>query len=475
MSWHVPSHGIQCFGADCPNLLPEDFIHQLCPKLCDLDCRSEPAHLDLGSQLQVMRLKRSILSKSIVWPRDGKNIGCPLCGKECIALLRNQPCHHAVCEDCWVSWMEESVASCEAKCMLNLVTKCIKKGCKMHLNSDLARFAAERSDLITRFYSKVRSEVARLKCTADDMLVWGNETLGGPICPVCKTQRYALLANPNCSHAACEGCWMAWCEEQVPRCRAQALNMFAAPCIDPECTCEIDATIPNHVRTISVDVAKFLKNVKDELSRLGKCTGQVLDLGLCPSEAGPECPVCRERCLALLRNPDCSHAACEDCWASWFSTQLRRCTAEKRASVVCFAPGCQCPAASALWSHSCTRNDHVSHMEMRLAFRRRLQSNPLYPQEVQVECPSNNCVGLGYTGYDTVMCFVCEQQWPADGSSISGAAPLPDMSIEMPDGEVMKQCPCCGEYIIKNGGCDHMTCRCRHEFWWSTLLPYRNS
>jgi ariadne-1 len=46
--------------------------------------------------------------------------------------------------------------------------------------------------------------------------------------------------------------------------------------------------------------------------------------------------------------------------------------------------------------------------------------------------------------------------------------------VEMLLGEAMKKCPSCGEHIIKNGGCDHMTCRCRHEFFWSTLLPYRH-
>jgi hypothetical protein len=35
----------------------------------------------------------------------------------------------------------------------------------------------------------------------------------------------------------------------------------------------------------------------------------------------------------------------------------------------------------------------------------------------------------------------------------------------------VKKCPGCGEYIEKNGGCDHMRCRCGYNFWWSTRKP----
>lgn len=33
----------------------------------------------------------------------------------------------------------------------------------------------------------------------------------------------------------------------------------------------------------------------------------------------------------------------------------------------------------------------------------------------------------------------------------------------------MKLCPACHAPIQKNGGCDHMTCRCGHEFFWSQV------
>merc|ERR1711920_921414 len=42
-----------------------------------------------------------------------------------------------------------------------------------------------------------------------------------------------------------------------------------------------------------------------------------------------------------------------------------------------------------------------------LRARRRLQENELYPREVQVDCPLPDCLGIGYLGFDNVMCFIC--------------------------------------------------------------------
>merc|ERR1712039_989354 len=70
-----------------------------------------------------------------------------------------------------------------------------------------------------------------------------------------------------------------------------------------------------------------------------------------------------------------------------------------------------------------------------------LERNKHYPEEFRVDCPVPGCVGLGYLEFDTVMCFVCEHRW----------------------------LPRCHVLIEKDGGCDHMTCQCGYDFWWSTL------
>lgn len=36
-----------------------------------------------------------------------------------------------------------------------------------------------------------------------------------------------------------------------------------------------------------------------------------------------------------------------------------------------------------------------------------------------------------------------------------------------------RRCPNCRNGVEKNRGCDHMTCKCRHEFCWCCLAPYK--
>jgi hypothetical protein len=38
--------------------------------------------------------------------------------------------------------------------------------------------------------------------------------------------------------------------------------------------------------------------------------------------------------------------------------------------------------------------------------------------------------------------------------------------------QAVVRCPGCGSGVEKKGGCDHMTCRCGHEFCWRCQAPY---
>ena len=122
-----------------------------------------------------------------------------------------------------------------------------------------------------------------------------------------------------------------------------------------------------------------------------------------------------------------------------------------------------------------------------IELRATLQANQLFPPSMQVECRQAGCVGIGYLGYETVMCFICQEQacdppraHPQRPMSRRRLAMRPQWSVA--DGDAVplehgcsgvKECPKCGVLIEKDGGCDHMTCRmCRHEWRWLTGKPY---
>merc|ERR1719277_534472 len=53
----------------------------------------------------------------------------------------------------------------------------------------------------------------------------------------------------------------------------------------------------------------------------------------------------------------------------------------------------------------------------------------------------------------------CQQSSDCNQESSSGVRAVPHL----------KRCPSCQALIQKNGGCDHMTCRCGREFFWSQV------
>lgn len=164
-------------------------------------------------------------------------------------------------------------------------------------------------------------------------------------------------------------------------------------------------------------------------------------------------------------------------------TQLPACRANKMLRVQCFA----CPKT--MPQQLVLRVKAADALAGQLDRREALQRNVLFPAELQVECRKAECVGIGYLGYETVMCMICEDQWDAalDEHAVHHAgAPnlvvLKDGSVVPEylgaDGKplVVKTCPNprCGVLTEKNGGCDHMRCQlCKHEYFWSSGKAFR--
>jgi len=360
-------------------------------------------------------------------------------------------CNHTACRQCIRKWTTRSLQGCAENGELRV--PCFEPGCR--------RVLPQRLVLAFSHSANVLAEALDAQ---EKRLLHGAEP-----CERCGCLGF-LVANEPCGHAVCGDCWTEWSVTELPRCRAEGrLNLS---CCHPDCHEVADRGMWRRMSQwspLARACLDFFKEVDVALAEM-QVAGAVREARL--AEAGPVCPVCCGRRVALLSaQADCAeqdHAACLDCWTRWAEDQLDRCIEQRAPSVRCMFPRCQQLAAVKLWPLVCARSIPAAELEQMFVRRRRLQANPFFPAELQVECPRPGCVGLGYLGHETVMCFLCEYQWVPD----EGAGKAPETDVELVMGVAVKKCPKCGEYIEKNGGCNHMTCLCKHEFWWSTLQPF---
>jgi hypothetical protein len=417
------------------------------------------------------KLKRGGCSALLVTDPNG-DITCPLCHEPSACLIGNDGCCHAACQSCWLGLaaeqVEEQVACASDLCLRQLCVRCPQSGCKKPLGKLLLRYVRRESKVMVSHEAWVtqNSSLGVLNdLDAQSLVFSATPSEAGPLCPNCGTRAYALIRSCDHGHAVCLTCVFSMAESQVGFCRSRLQRELNVPCAMHGCTGTVGPDVNSFVLRTCPVARTFEDDMQAEMIRLQK-GGQKL---VCDVKVpGMECIVCRVPRLALLESPGCAHSACEDCWVSWAASQLAVCRVEKR-SFRCLGVGCRERACRSLWERACALNEAVRSFNVELMLRERLQNNRLYPAEVQVDCPHAGCLGLGYLGFDTVMCFACEHSWSAEDFT---AVPPPDVDVELLCGEAMKKCPGCGEHIIKNGGCDHMTCRCGHQFWWSTLNPF---
>eukprot|EP00741_Cyanophora_paradoxa_P021370 tig00021350_g20629.t1 len=85
-------------------------------------------------------------------------------------------------------------------------------------------------------------------------------------------------------------------------------------------------------------------------------------------------------------------------------------------------------------------------------------------------CRRDSCARCSVPWHDGMNC----EQWAArqrERERDNGAAGRLATAAAL--ARVTKPCPRCNNAIEKSGGCDHMTCRCGHEFIWTCLCDYR--
>uniref|UniRef100_A0A7S4RUE5 RING-type domain-containing protein n=1 Tax=Alexandrium monilatum TaxID=311494 RepID=A0A7S4RUE5_9DINO len=389
---------------------------------------------------------------------------CTLCGSpEDVHVndtwARISSCSHAACRNCIRTWIAQSLRACVENEMLRV--PCFEPGCRKAMPQRLVLAVSDSANMLV--VALEEKEQQQQQQQPQQQL---QPQLEAQPCQVCSRVGTSLRNRP-CSHVACADCWVDWSAQQLPHCRAaRCLNLS---CCHPDCREVVDRAVWRRLSVWSPEARACLGHFEEVDAELAPLRGAPVaqEAAQLP---GLVCPVCCEQRVALVSaQPECAgHAACADCWVKWTGEQLELCVQQRAPAVRCMFPPCRQAASKELWQVVCGRLDEAGELEKRFARRRRLQDNPFFPAELQVDCPRPGCVGLAYLGYDTSMCFICEHQWvPEDG-----AGELPATDVEVVMGVAVKKCPKCTEYIEKNGGCDHMTCRCKYEFYWSTLKPY---
>eukprot|EP00928_Gymnodinium_smaydae_P034756 TRINITY_DN24564_c0_g1_i2.p1 TRINITY_DN24564_c0_g1~~TRINITY_DN24564_c0_g1_i2.p1 ORF type:complete len:512 (+),score=63.14 TRINITY_DN24564_c0_g1_i2:28-1536(+) len=461
-----PWRPLQCIEEKCRCSLPRSFACEVSPTF---SAETQPAkRRDFKSVMDARRLKCS-LGPLLIWGPRPSDEGpmCAGCGEQRVALVENPGCLHAACEACWTRVLEAQARSSRDRCCRELELSCMDTSCTCKLSDAIWRHAVGMSSELEKMEMAMRSEMAQLEALAGSSLVLSPSPFdSGPVCLECKMPRMGLISNAECNHVACELCWRKHAERQLEDCRARC--KWRPSCFSPGCKCAMPEKVWRHACRVSQACGSYLNevNAKQFEWRLFKvllvCNPDIAD-------SGPLCVVCREPHLALLENPACGHSACDACWTHWAEEHVERCVCERRAALPCIGPCCRQEGSPAIWNFACARSESLRGVKVKLEQRRRLQGNVLFPAAAQINCLLPGCLGLGYLGFETVMCFMCEHQWQPE----SAASATADVNMQIALGDRIKVCPGCGEHIEKNGGCDHMTCRCRYEFWWSTMEPYK--
>lgn len=92
-------------------------------------------------------------------------------------------------------------------------------------------------------------------------------------------------------------------------------------------------------------------------------------------------------------------------------------------------------------------------------------SQDLHPIVRCYACSARTCFTHGCTWHQGRTCA----QYDQDAGQSEEVALL---QLLENSSSTIKKCPQCHQGIQKNDGCDHMTCRCGHQFCWLCLNPY---
>jgi hypothetical protein len=177
-----------------------------------------------------------------------------------------------------------------------------------------------------------------------------------------------------------------------------------------------------------------------------------------PEEIYPECPVC----LTTARLQDfkvfseiCLHAFCKGCLKGHIASQLNLFR-----EISCLEEGCP----------EVAREDSVIYreelsLEQKVKYYRILVHHNVNRQDYQRLCPNEQCEGYIVTNEHPVVCVICGTEYCLQCMMPRHEGDCDEHGVEFLKANMhFQRCEKCRAMVEKKQGCNHMTCRCGHQF-----------
>ncbi|CAL2034212.1 unnamed protein product [Caenorhabditis brenneri] len=193
----------------------------------------------------------------------------------------------------------------------------------------------------------------------------------------------------------------------------------------------------------------------------------------------PECQLCLD--VGDVKGLACRHMACSFCWKMYLKSKIER-----------GIPSIECFACSLLIC-----NDKLGTLlgttELLTSYQKLVVNSYVENTSNLTWCRKKCGNALKRKGSNTVtctcgsrFCFQCKQdphapasceqmqRWERACKEHHALGKVADMQTWEYIQQYTEDCPSCLAFIVKNGGCSHMTCsKCRHEFCWDCREPWR--
>jgi len=196
-------------------------------------------------------------------------------------------------------------------------------------------------------------------------------------------------------------------------------------------------------------------------------------------EGSGECLVCCEivegdECCALR----CRHRFCFDCWSSYLTMKIK----EGEVTRI------NCPALNCKYTVPDPVVQKLVDKEIYEKYLRFVTRSFVEDNAQLTWCPAPRCGNAITTDmlHGTIVqcrcsfrfCFSCHHEAHAPALCEQVKLWQKKCSDDSETGHWLgantKDCPRCGVFVEKNGGCNHMTCRqCAHEWCWMCIKPWK--